>query len=136
MFRQQLVILLVWVTTETGRVVFLEAGAVRRAEIAIRFSEFEIPPMQDVLLVGRRAAIGPEAARRMIDALSPEQYDIVRVEHPMVEAVVVRKFILRMVPPERFIPLLLEEVSPILSEEAVIKAQVRITIHVSREVEL
>jgi hypothetical protein len=114
----------------------LEAGAVRRAEIAIRFSEFEIPPMQDVLLVGRRAAIGPEAARRMIDALSPEQYDIVRVEHPVVEAVVVRKFILRMVPPERFIPLLLEEVSPIISEEAVIKAQVRITIHVSREVEL
>ncbi|MBO8129218.1 MAG: hypothetical protein H0Z39_08490 [Peptococcaceae bacterium] len=45
----------------------------KKAEIQLSLSEFEIPPMQDVLLVGNEAPIGPEAARRMVDALSPDQ---------------------------------------------------------------
>ena len=63
----------------------------KKVEINIRFSEFEMPPMQDILLVGKRAPIGPEAARRMVDILSPEQYEIVKIEHEYIEAVVIRK---------------------------------------------
>jgi hypothetical protein len=40
-------------------------NGIKKADILIRFSEFEIPPMQDVLIVGRKAPIGPEAARRI-----------------------------------------------------------------------
>jgi len=35
----------------------------KKAEICMRLSEFEMPPMQDVLIVGKKAPIGPEAAR-------------------------------------------------------------------------
>lgn len=38
---------------------------VKRAEINMRLSEFEMPPMQDILIVGKKAPIGPEAARRI-----------------------------------------------------------------------
>ena len=67
-----------------------------KAEITMRISEFEMPPMQDILIVGKRAPIGPEAARRMVDILSPDQYEIIKVDHPGIEAMVVRKTLFNM----------------------------------------
>lgn len=108
----------------------------RRAEISIRLSEFEMPPMQDVLLVGRKAPIGPEAVRRMVDALSPEQYDIIRVEEGPIEAVVIKKSLLQMVPSEKLLPVIMEEGLKVANEVNVIKAQLDVVVVVKRAVEL
>ncbi|KKM12150.1 hypothetical protein SY88_04670 [Clostridiales bacterium PH28_bin88] len=108
----------------------------RKAEISIRLSEFEIPPMQDVLLVGRKAPIGPEAARRMVDALSPDQYEIIPVDEGPVEALVIRKSLLNMLPRERLLPVILEEGLKVANETTVIKAQLDVVVVVKRSVEL
>lgn len=108
----------------------------RMAHVTVRLSEFEIPPMQDVLLVGRRAPIGPEAARRMVDALSPEQYELIPVEEGPVEAIVVRKSLLKLIPKEKIIPFILEEGLKIITEHTVIRAQVNIVITVNKTIEL
>lgn len=108
----------------------------RAAEISIRLSEFEIPPMQDVLLIGKRAPIGPEAAKRMVDALSPEQYEIVPVNEGPLEAVVVRKNLLKLIPQEKLLSILMEEGLKITTEATVIKAQVEVVIIVKRQIDL
>ncbi len=108
----------------------------RAAEVSIRLSEFEIPPMQDVLLIGKRAPIGPEAAKRMVDALSPEQYEIVPVDEGPLEAVVVRKNLLKLVPKEKLLSILLDEGLKISDETTVIKAQIDVVIIVKRQIEL
>jgi hypothetical protein len=108
----------------------------RKAEINMRFSEFEMPPMQDVLIVGKRAPIGPEAARRMVDILSPEQYEIVRLEHQYVEAVVVRKSLINMVEKDKLISIIMEEGGKVANESMIIRAQVSITLHVSKSIDL
>ncbi|MHB1420327.1 MAG: hypothetical protein ACYCX4_12210 [Bacillota bacterium] len=108
----------------------------RNAEISIKFSEFEFPPMQDVLIVGKNAPIGPEAARKVVDMLSPDQYDIIRIEEGPVEAIVVRKTLLKMVPQEKLIPAILEEGSKITSETSIVKAKLDINIIVKRMIEL
>ena len=105
--------------------------SLRKAEMIIRHSEFEIPPMQDVLLVGKKAPIGPEAVRRMVDALSPEQYEIIRLE-----AVVLKRSLLKLLPREKLLPILLEECERVAEEATVIKAQVNVVIQVSRAVDL
>lgn len=110
--------------------------AVRQAEISLKFSEFEIPPMQDVLLIGRKAPIGPEAARRMVNALSPDQYDIIPVPEGPLEAVIIRKALLNMVPEEILLPIILYEGVKVASETTVTKAQLDLTIVVKRTVEL
>lgn len=104
----------------------------RKAEVVIRLSEFEMPPMQDVLLVGRQAPIGPEAAKRMVDALGPDQYDIVPIPEGPVEAIVVRKRLFAIFPRERLIDLLLEESEGLATETSVVKAQVSINVIVTR----
>ena len=108
----------------------------KKVEINIRFSEFEMPPMQDILLVGKRAPIGPEAARRMVDILSPEQYEIVKIEHEYIEAVVIRKSLLNMLSKDKLIPIILEEGGRITNESMIIKAQINIALNVSRSIDL
>ncbi len=108
----------------------------KKAEINMRFSEFEMPPMQDVLIVGKMAPIGPEAARRMVDILSPEQYEIVKVEHNYVEAIVVRRSLLNLIPKDKLISVIMEEGGKIANESMIIKAQINITLNVSKSIDL
>lgn len=108
----------------------------RKAEITIRFTEFEMPPMQDVLIVGKKAPIGPEAARRMVDILSPEQYDIIEVNHAVIEAVVLKKSLINMVSKDRLIALILEEGGKVANESTIIKAHINIVLQISKSIDL
>lgn len=108
----------------------------KKAEVNMRFSEFEMPPMQDILIVGKRAPIGPEAARRMVDILSPEQYEIIKIEHAYVEAIVVRKSLLNMLSKDKLVPLIMEEGGKIANESMIIRAQINITLSVSKSIDL
>lgn len=108
----------------------------RKAEITMRISEFEMPPMQDVLIVGRKAPIGPEAAQRMVDILSPEQYQIIRVNHSVIEALVIRKSLSNMIDIDRLISLILEEGGKVANDSTIIKAHINIELEVSKTIEL
>ncbi|RKD21444.1 hypothetical protein SAMN02745883_01154 [Caminicella sporogenes DSM 14501] len=108
----------------------------KKAEITMRLSEFEMPPMQDVLIVCKNAPIGPEAARRMVDILSPEQYEIIKVNHVFIEAIVIRKSLLNILPKEKLVNLIIEEGGKIANESMIIKAQIDITIQVSKSIDL
>ncbi|MEW6661947.1 MAG: hypothetical protein ACOY9Y_13860 [Bacillota bacterium] len=108
----------------------------RKADVSIRLSEFEIPPMQDVLLVGKRAPIGPEAIRRMVNALSPDQYEVIQLNHDIFEAAVLKKSLVKLLPEEKLLPIMLEEGARIATEKTVVKAQVNIVIQVSQVVDL
>lgn len=108
----------------------------KKAEITMRLSEFEIPPMQDVLIVGRKAPIGPEAARRMVDILSPEQYEIIEVDHPIVEAIVIRKSLTNLIEKSKLLALIMEEGGKVANESTIIKAHINIVLQVSKSIEL
>lgn len=112
------------------------AETTRKAEITLRFSEFEVPPMQDVLIVGKKAPIGSEAARRMVDILSPEQYEIIEVEHPVIEAVVLRKSLIDMVSKDKLIALILEEGGKVANVSTIIKAHINIVLQISKSIDL
>lgn len=122
--------------TEEVKKMSKSVDSAKKAEITMRMSEFEMPPMQDVLIVGRRAPIGPEAARRMVDILSPDQYEIVKVDHPAIEAIVVRKALFNMLPKEKLVALLMEEGERVANESTIVKAQVNIVLQVSKAIDL
>lgn len=108
----------------------------KKVEINIRLSEFEVPPIQDVLVVGKKAPIGPEAARRMVDVLSPDQYDILKIDHPFIEAIIIRKALCRILSPEKIIKLIVEESEKIMDEDMLIKMQLDISLQISKVIDL
>jgi len=92
--------------------------------------------MQDVLLVGRKAPIGAEAAKRMVEALSPDQYELFVLDHELFEAAVIRKSLLNVVPKESLFPIVLEESSRIADDSMIIKIGINVVIQVSRLVSI
>lgn len=108
----------------------------RKATLSLKMSEFEVPPMQDLLVIGRKAPIGPEAVRRMAEALSPEQFTIIKIEHSKVEAVLIRNSLLQMLDKEVLISIVLEEAERLISDTMVIRSELKIEVSVKREVEL
>lgn len=108
----------------------------RKAHLNIRLSEFEMPPTQDVLLVGKKAPIGSEAVRRMVNAVSPDQYEVIRLEHKLFESVVLKRSLLRQISQEKLLEVILEEGERIATAEMVVKAQISLVIQVNRGIDL
>lgn len=106
----------------------------RKAELQIRFSEFDLPPIQDLLIIGRRAPIGPEAVRRMIDALAPGQYEVIIIKETHIEAVAVRTTLFNLMSRDTLLNTILEEANKLTSEESLLKAKLDVTISIVKEI--
>ncbi|SFR07235.1 hypothetical protein [Desulfoscipio geothermicus] len=108
----------------------------RKANIQMRFSDFDLPPMQDVLLIGKRAPIGPEAVRRMVDALAPGQYEVIPVENSQIEAMAVKSSLFNWMSRDTLINTILEEGIKLVNDKSIIKATLEITISIYKEVDV
>lgn len=98
------------------------------AKVQMTFSQFQIPPVRDALVVGRRAPIGSNALCRALSVLMPEQFRRIDIDHPVIEAVLVRESDLRKVPAERFISLLVDAAQAIMDEHDVLRVDVNIEV--------
>ncbi|CAM4286551.1 hypothetical protein L1N85_07780 [Paenibacillus alkaliterrae] len=108
----------------------------RKATLSLKISEFEVPPMQDLLIIGKKAPIGPEAVKRMAQALSPEQFTIVKLEHAKIEAVLIRNSLFQMLDEKVLMQIILEEADRLISDNMVLRSELKISVSVQREVEL
>ena len=108
----------------------------RKAEIVFKLSSFEIPPMHDGLVIGKKASVGMEAAKRMADAVSPEQLEIIPVKDKIVEAILLKKSLLQLIPQKQLVSLILEESKRLMTEEGIIKIDIDISISIIREISL
>jgi len=108
----------------------------RKATLSLKISEFEVPPMQDMLIIGRKAPIGPEAVRRMAEALSPEQFTLMKMDHPKIEAVLLRNTLLQMLDEKLLMKIVLEESERMISDSMVLRSELKIAVSIQREVDL
>ncbi|HUC93881.1 MAG TPA: hypothetical protein VMS09_18010 [Paenibacillus sp.] len=108
----------------------------RKATLSLKISEFEVPPMQDLLIIGKKAPIGPEAVKRMAEALSPEQFTLIRMDHPRIEAVLIRNSLLQMLDQRLLMNIVMEEAERLIHDTMVLRSELKIAVSVQREVEL
>jgi len=108
----------------------------RKAMLSLKISEFEMPPMQDLLIIGRRAPIGPEAVRRMAEALSPDQFSVVRTDHPKIEAVLIRTSLLQMLDESVLMDVIVQEAEGLINETMVLRSELKVEVSVQREVDI
>ncbi len=108
----------------------------RKATLSLKISEFEVPPMQDLLIIGKKAPIGPEAVRRMSEALSPGQFTLLKIDHPRIEAVLIRNSLLQMLDQTTLMNIVMEEAERLILDTMVLRSELKIAVSVQREVEL
>ncbi|MCL0063457.1 hypothetical protein M1N11_04810 [Peptococcaceae bacterium] len=108
----------------------------RRVIVNMQLSEFEIPPIWDALLITKKAPIGMEAVRTMLEVVSPKQYKVIAVKHDIFEAIAVKEIDIKMLSLEKLVSMLLEEGERLADENALIKVKLDVIVNVTKEISL
>lgn len=94
----------------------------------IRFTRYEVPPLKDALIIGKRAPIGANSISRAFDELSPGMFTLIRLDHPVIEAVLIRLSDLRKLPQNELLNRLLRQANQIMDDSD--------TLHVTLDFEI
>ena len=105
----------------------------RWATMSLKFEQFQLPPVRDALVIGRRAPAGSNGIARAMTEFSPGAFRLIKVDHPVIEGVLVRASDLRKVPEELLIPRLLKAAESIMDETDAL--HVTISIEITAETE-
>lgn len=114
----------------------MSSGGKRRVTVNMRLNRFDLPPVESALIVGRKAPIGSRAMSKALEEMLPGIFLRVDVEHPLVEAVIVRRAHLRRVPQTTLVDLVLREAEGVIDETEMLHVALSLTIDVTHEVEV
>ena len=88
--------------------------------VNMQISIFNIPPCQDVIVIGKKAAIGKHATMRMLETVAPGLFVLIETEHPVIEALVAKKGFIKLMGRERLLGLIIEEVESIMEDSVIL----------------
>ena len=111
-----------------------KSGGDRKALVDMKLSTFEIPPAGDILVLGKRCPIGPEAAKKMLDAVMSDQFEYIHLEDDLIEAVFVKKYLFLRADKEKLVNAIVEESKAIMGPDCMIRISCEISIMVKREI--
>jgi hypothetical protein len=107
--------------------------AQRKVNLELRFTPYHLPPLDSALIIGKRATVGVNGISRAFQELSPGTFQLIRVDHPVAEAVLIRASDLRKLPQEEIISRLLHEADQIMDESDTLHVKLRFEVVVSEE---
>lgn len=108
----------------------------RRIHLTIEMSHFRLPPVRSALVIGKRAGIGPRAMEKALAEMMPGSFELVTVEHPIVEAILVRSQQLRLVPQEKLVPLILRNCNGQMDETEMLHFEIDARVRTTEEIEV
>lgn len=89
--------------------------------IRFQLKEFTMPPIKDALIIGKNAVIGSEALLRALKLLHASTFEHIQVDgDDIIEDMLFRTSILRKVPKETLVDLVLTRVKPYMSADEVV----------------
>jgi hypothetical protein len=108
----------------------------RQVRLSIRMKEFDIPPIRDAVVIGRRASIGPHGLFESLDRMLPGAYELTAVkDHEIIEAVILRKRCLSILDPDRLIKLIIQHTASLMHDSSIIQVELDSEVIVHMEFE-
>ncbi|MBI2193473.1 MAG: hypothetical protein HYU36_15970 [Planctomycetes bacterium] len=108
----------------------------RQANLTMRFTQFRLPPVQDALVIGRRAPVGANAIGRAFQEMVPGIYRLIKMDHSVVEAVMIRESDLQKIPETELVPRILRQVDKLMGDTDTLHVAIGIEIVTEERVEL
>ncbi|GGI81764.1 hypothetical protein [Legionella impletisoli] len=91
-----------------------------RYRITARISEYKVPPVDDVLVLGKSAPIGFTAMKRAIGLLIAQPYDHIKIDDEIIGDLLIRKNILRRLKKEAIINFIIMHIKPLMGENEIL----------------
>jgi hypothetical protein len=105
----------------------------RKINLELRFTPYHLPPLDSALIIGKRAPVGANGIGRAFQELTPATFQLIPVEHPVAEAVLVRVSDLRKLPQQELIRRLLQLADQIMDETDTLHVALRFEVIVEEE---
>ena len=105
----------------------------KTAKVSMELSTFEIPPSGDALVLGKRCPIGAHAAKKMLDTIAPKQFDLIKLEDDIIEAVLVRKHLFARAEKEALVRTIVEEGKMLMGDTCMLSVKCNIRVSINRE---
>lgn len=113
-----------------------ESAQNKRILVQMQIAIFKIPPCEDALVIGKKALIGKKAAKKMLDTCAPDQFELVEVDDPVIEALLVKKECCKLVGRERLVQVILEEVAPLMEATGILQISLDAKLIEARTIEV
>ncbi len=99
--------------------------------ISARVAEYSIPPMKDMLVLGKNSPIGCIAMRRALDLLMKTPYEHLELDDNVISDILVRSPIIRRISKDHLISFVLDHIKPLLVPEELLQVELDINIYLS-----
>ncbi len=89
-----------------------------------------MPLVRDVLVLGKQAAIGPAAMSRALNFLHARKFTLLSIEDEVIEGVFIRDTLLKKIPEQKVISLILQHVKPTMQESEILKIDLDVELRI------
>lgn len=110
----------------------MEKERVKKEIVSMELATFDVAPAGDVLVLGKRAPIGPQAAKKMLDTVAPGQFELVQPEDDLIDAILIKTCLYSRTEKERLIKAIVEESKAIMDSHCMVRIKSELIIKVER----
>lgn len=103
----------------------------KNIHITARLGEYTIPPLKDMLVLGKESPIGCIAMRRAIELLVKAPFEHIELEDDVISDILVRQQLLRRVTQDELIDFVMNHVKPMMGPDEVMHAELDVNIFLS-----
>ncbi len=99
-----------------------------KIHISARVFEYAIPPLKDLLVMGKDAPIGCIAMRKALELLVKTPYEHIELNDDVISDILVRQHLLKRISKEQLIGFVLSQVKPLMGQEEVLQVEVDLNV--------
>ncbi len=103
----------------------------KKIHITARVGEYAIPPLKDMLVMGKQAPIGCIAMRRAIELLIKTPFEHIEIEDDVISDILVRQHLLKRVSKDGLIDFVMTNVKPLMGPDEVLHAEIDVSVFLS-----
>jgi hypothetical protein len=103
----------------------------KKIDITARVGEYAIPPLKDMLILGKESPIGCIAMRRAIELLVKAPFEHIELEDDVISDILVRRHLLRRVSRDALIDFVVTHMKPLMGTEEVLHAELDVNVSLS-----
>lgn len=101
----------------------------RKFTVQLSFEEVKLPPLEDILILGKKCPQGKIAVSQSFELLVPNEFEVFEVADSNIEAVLINKKLLVKIDSESIINILKEKVFPFVSDSEILKIDFKLRIY-------
>jgi len=98
-------------------------------QVELSFKEINLPPFEDILVVGSMSKQGRIGLSKTFDYLVPMSFDMIEIDEEDVSVVFINRKILKKMPLEKVMGILRDKIFPYVSKDEILKVDFQVTVH-------